>query len=181
MSKKRKSLDPVKDAMVELNVMPFIDIFSLLCTFLLFSAVFVSIGVMEVQVPFLSNAAPPKAEEKKKSTRNLEIKIEVSKKDVKLTSSFTEEPVNENTQAYGLDSSGLTEMHKQLVSLKLDHPDSDSVTLFIDDEVVYDEIVDVLDQIKLRYPSDSPNVSSQNNEGKDVFLYQKVIFGSVLL
>jgi biopolymer transport protein ExbD len=41
---------------IELNIMPFIDVFSLLNTFLLLSAVFFSLGMLEVQLPFFSNA-----------------------------------------------------------------------------------------------------------------------------
>ena len=40
-----------------------IDIFSLLCTFLLFSAVYVSIGIQTVQVPFFTNAASDKKDD----------------------------------------------------------------------------------------------------------------------
>ena len=54
--------------------MPFVDIFSLLTTFLLFSAVFVKIGILEVQVPFLSNAAPPPDE---KPSRSISVNVDM--------------------------------------------------------------------------------------------------------
>ena len=45
----------VEGAPVELNVMPFIDVFSLLTTFLLFSAAFITIGILEVQIHYFRN------------------------------------------------------------------------------------------------------------------------------
>lgn len=179
--KKRKQIAQVADAMVDLNVMPFIDIFSLLCTFLLFSAVFVSIGVVEVQIPFLSNAAPPKEQKKAEDNRDLEVKVEISKKEIKLTSSFSRPPVDMSTTGYDFTESGLAKLHSKLVSLKDANPESDKITVFIDDDVIYDEIIGALDQIQLRYPDGSGKVTSQNNEGKNVYLFQKIVFGSVLL
>ena len=72
--KKKKRSIPYKD--VELNIMPFIDIFSMLNTFLLFSAVFLSVGVLEVQIPFLSNQPPP---DDPKDSRLFQVNVDVSK------------------------------------------------------------------------------------------------------
>lgn len=52
MSKKKKRKQ-LESQSAQLNIMPFIDIFSMLNTFLLISASFVSIGILKVQVPFL--------------------------------------------------------------------------------------------------------------------------------
>ena len=73
MKKKKASMGIAPPGAVELNVMPFIDIFSLLCTFLLMSAVFLSIGILEVQVPFLTNAAMSEAKKKEKLKERLQL------------------------------------------------------------------------------------------------------------
>ena len=92
MSRKRKNKIYDGGDSVELNIMPFIDIFSLLCTFLLFSAVFVAVGIHVVQVPFLSNAASEKGEDNK---RIMKVKVDVSVNRIDLTTSWSEAPVDE--------------------------------------------------------------------------------------
>ncbi len=71
MRKKRRKKHEVKVKSAELNIMPFIDIFSMLNTFLLISAAFINLGIIKVQVPFLSNAP----QDKTKPTRTLEINV----------------------------------------------------------------------------------------------------------
>ena len=56
--KKKKKHEP-KAAEAELNIMPFIDIFSMLNVFLLVSATFINIGLIRVQVPFLTGQPFP--------------------------------------------------------------------------------------------------------------------------
>lgn len=86
--KKRKRKEPKA---AELNIMPFIDIFSMLNTFLLVSAAFVNIGILEVQVPFLTNAPP----DKDKPTRSLDVKVDVDKEKAQLTTAWTQPPKDE--------------------------------------------------------------------------------------
>ena len=175
--KKKKNMAPSAQE-VELNVMPFIDIFSLLCTFLLFSAVFVSIGILEVQIPFLTNAAPPQDLESK---RLLDVKIDVEMERVELTTSFTKAPIDENRQFFSRDESGLSQMHAKLIELRDDYEDTDKVTLFVDDEILYEDLVKVLDQIKLRFPGDPGFDTQGSSKGVETSLYPKVVMGSVLL
>ena len=175
--KKKKTVTPSAGE-VELNVMPFIDIFSLLCTFLLFSAVFVSIGILEVQIPFLTNAAPNQDLESK---RLLDVKIDVEMERVELTTSFTKAPIDENREFFSRDEKGLSEMHAKLIELRDEYEETDKVTLFVDDDILYEDLVLVLDQIKLRFPGDPGFDSQESNKGIETSLYPKVVMGSVLL
>lgn len=164
--------------------MPFIDVFSMLNTFLLFSAVFLSIGIIEVQIPFMSNATPPKD----KPARILDIKVDIAANQVVMTTSYTAAPRDERKYEYTLDEVGLGEMHKQLMSLRQSNPDSDSVTVFSDDDVVYEKLTAVLDSIKFLREGESVSVttSGKGDGGKEnrilgSFLYEKIVIGSVLL
>lgn len=168
----------IKEDEVDLNVMPFIDIFSLLCTFLLFTAVFVSIGILEVQIPFLTNAAPPQDLESK---RLLDVKIDVEMERVELTTSFTKPPIDENRQQFSRDENGLGEMHSKLIELRDEYEETDKVTLFVDDEILYEDLVKVLDQIKLRFPGDPGFSPQESGQGIETSLYPKVVMGSVVL
>ncbi len=162
-------------APVELNIMPFIDVFSLLCTFLLFSAVFISIGIHMVQVPFLSNAAPSKEESK----RSLQVKIDASPQKVEVTSSWSEAPVDSKTEAFSNSKEGLAHLHEALIKLRLATPEADKVDLFLDDDLSYAQIIDLLDVIKLRLAQDPALAEHEGFASSDLF--PKVVFSSVIL
>ena len=179
-SKRRKRLLADTPDTVDLNVMPFIDIFSLLCTFLLFSAVFVSIGVLEVQIPFLTNAAAPTTNEKPK--RSLSIKVDVGKQTMTVATSWSQAPIDKRRKSFETSDSGIQDMHGYLVSLKLEDPDADKVTVFVEDDVKYNFLVRVLDAIKLRSISKkSLEAVASLDESTEELLFPKVIMGSVIL
>lgn len=165
---------------IELNIMPFIDVFSLLNTFLLFSAVFLSIGIIEVQIPFLTNAPPPKQEK----TRNFQVNIDIEKERIELTTSFTAPPENEQKTTYKVDPAGVAELHTKLVALRGQNPETDLVTVFSEDDVIYEKLTMVLDGIKFLKQGD-PSFREINPTTKEsvpsAFLYPKVVLGSVIL
>lgn len=162
---------------VELNIMPFIDIFSLLCTFLLFSAVFVAVGIHVVQIPFLSNAAPEKGGEDNK--RTMKVKVDVSVNQITLTTSWSLEPIDEKTQKFTFNSGGQAEFHQALIKIKQDNMDADKVDLYVDDGVNYDQIISLLDDIKLTTAKDPPMKLGESHKGMD-YLFPKVVMGSVV-
>lgn len=185
--KKRKNRSAGGEETIELVLMPFIDVFSLLTTFLLFSAVFVHIGVLEVQVPFLSNAAPPKANDQ---TRVISIKADVRKDSIEIITSWSKPPINEKKYMFEHNEKGIAEMHQRLVQIRVSNPTVDLVTLFTDDDVTFEKLVLVLDSIKLLSEGDPAiPVTTEGAEAKNteesrvssIMLYPKVVMGSVLL
>ncbi|MDE3269932.1 MAG: biopolymer transporter ExbD [Pseudomonadota bacterium] len=155
---------------VELNIMPFIDIFSLLNTFLLFTAAFVSIGLLKVQVPYLSNAEPDKAPQ-----RSLEINVSVDSTNVDLRTRFSSPPYQARESSYATTPDGIADFHQALLALKQDNPKQDLVTLYSDDGVSYKLLVVILDAVKV-------DSSQEYDETKDNnTLFPKVVIGSVLL
>ena len=155
--------------------------FSLLTTFLLFSAVFVKIGIIEVQVPFLSNANPP---DMQKPVRDFEIKLDVRKNFLEIQTAYTQPPLEEKTMRYDLNSQGLDDMHKKLVELRRANIKSDKIQLFADDDVKYDDLTKVLDQVKF-LKDDEPGIDTEgdqkNIDDSQRFLFQKVIMGRVMI
>ncbi|SMF62253.1 biopolymer transporter ExbD [Pseudobacteriovorax antillogorgiicola] len=184
MGTKKKRYKKPKETTPELNVMPFIDIFSMLNTFLLVSASFIGLGILEVQVPFFSNSPDLKDD---KPTRSLSIRVDVEESNILLTTSWSEPPEDEKKKDYKLDEEGLEQFHQDLIQLKTDVPESDKVTMFTDDNVKYDQMILVLDAIKtlketdpsLPQPEDSG--SGQDSRNPSRFLYNKVVMGSVIL
>jgi len=167
---------------IQLNIIPFIDVFSMLNTFLLFSAVFVATGIIEVQIPFLSNAPPPPSEKE----RFFEVKVDVLKDKIEVITSFSEEPVNEQKTEYPNNEAGIKEMHVKLVEIRRGNPKLDKLTLFSEDDVTWENLTEILDAVKLRIDPDPkfPILDSKNEPTAildEQFIWPKVVMGSVML
>lgn len=179
--KRKKRRKRIEYKEVELNIMPFIDVFSMLNTFLLFSAVFIMIGITEVQIPFLTNAPPPK----EKSARSLNINIDVTKEKIEVVRVYSMPPADEMKWEFVFNKDGIEQMHRRLVSLRKEEPDVDKVTLFSDDDVIYKDLSNVLDAIKLREEGDpvfaTKSADKKEQEAATIFLYPKIVMGSVML
>lgn len=180
--RRRKIKSEYKD--VELNIMPFIDVFSMLNTFLLFSAVFLSIGIIEVQIPFLSNSPP----DKEKPTRMLKVNIDISKDKILLETSYTLPPENSDKVEFPNTPAGRDELHTKLVKVRQQNPDTDKATVFSDDDVLWENIALTLDAIMLRKNSDPvfPPAKDEKNLQKaeansKIYVYPKIVMGSVML
>lgn len=191
MSRKRKRRTVVYTD-VELNIMPFIDIFSMLNTFLLFTAVFLSVGILEVQIPFLSSAPPPD----EKDAREFKVAIDVTKEQVEVQTSFSQPPEQLQKFPFPNNADGIKKMHAKLVEIRKDKPDTDKATLYSDDEVLWDSLSQVLDGVMLRvdadpiFPPAKDAIKGKENDPKameratasaKVYVYGKVIMGSVML
>ncbi len=181
MRRKRKGIKRQDMTDIELNIIPFIDVFSMLNTFLLFSAVFVATGIIEVQVPFLSNAPQPKEE----SQRTLDVKIDAAKDKIQIITEFTKDPKNEQKFDFPNTKDGLARMHERLVAIRQANPTQDKLTLFSEDDVIWDSISAILDSAKFRKQTD-PILAVKNEktgamEQDQQFLFPKIVMGSVIL
>jgi len=176
--KKRRT---IKYREIELNIMPFIDVFSLLNTFLLMSAVFIAIGVLEVQIPFLSSAPP----ETKETDRTLDITVDVEKDKIEVTTVWSRAPENEEKKEWPLSKNGAAELHKFLVNVRKTYPEYDKVSLFTADDVTWKDVAMVIDAIKTRLPGDPiivpPNSTDVEKAMATDFIYPKVVMSSVML
>jgi len=167
---------------IELNVMPFVDVFSLLTTFLLMAAVFVAIGIIEVQIPFLTSEKPDSTPQ-----RVLDLKVDMEKDKVTVVTSYTLPPTNEVKKEYKLNPADLEEMHLYLVGVKRKNLEVDRVSFFTDIDVKWGDMAKVLDVIKLRKYNDPIFVpKGKENDALAVaeataYLYPKVVFSSVML
>lgn len=174
MKKKKKKFE-VSSGSAELNVMPFIDIFSLLCTFLLFSSVFISLGIQTVQVPFLSNSTDldKRLQENK---RELNLTLRVTSSALKLTSKWSKEPIDKKIDSFTHDKEGLVKLHERLLNLKEKSKKSEKVEVFVADNIEYEDLTLVLDHV-IQFQSGfeiSEKLSGVNQ------LFPKVVLSNVL-
>ncbi|MFW7379080.1 MAG: ExbD/TolR family protein [Oligoflexus sp.] len=184
MAGKKKRHSKKGPAAPELNIMPFIDIFSMLNTFLLVSAAFIGLGIIEVQIPFLSNAPELQTE----PSRDFSIRVDVEEAQVILTTQWTAEPVEKRVENYKLETADLERFHQEMMRLRVAVPETDKVTVYSDDNVKYDRLILVLDAIKTLNETDPPlNIPRTSDESdvrrsvSDRSLYEKVVIGSVIL
>lgn len=165
---------------IELNIMPFIDVFSLLNTFLLMSAVFLSVGILEVQVPFLTSAPPPKTPD----DRVLEVKVDMTKDSIEATAAWSRAPIDEQKKTFKNTKEDIANLHRFLVDIRRANPDTDKVQFFSDDDVIWKDMAKVLDAIKVRQPGDpvfTTNGSEVEKAMAAEFLFPKVVMASVML
>lgn len=182
MARRKRKKAPKKEYQdIELNIIPFIDVFSMLNTFLLFSAVFVATGIIEVQIPFLSSAPPPKED----TERSISVKVDLAKDKIECITSWSPPPENEQKWSFANNADGIKELHARLVQVRKDNPTTDKLTFFSEDDVTWENISQVLDAIKWRAESDP--VFSSKPEGSSTavpdkeHLFPKVVMGSVIL
>ena len=179
MSRKKKKRDRKEYPPPELNIMPFIDIFSMLNTFLLVSAAFVNIGLIEVQIPFLTDAPPPK----EKPPRTLAIHLGIEKDKIELETRWDSPPEEETKKEYQMNETDLSRLHKDLVDLRTKYPDSDKVNVMSEDDVQYKSVINVLDTIMVRKEGD-PVFKEKKASGEEFesdFIYRKVVMAGVIL
>ncbi|HYX38980.1 MAG TPA: biopolymer transporter ExbD [Oligoflexus sp.] len=183
MSKKhkRRSSGGAGPDAPELNIMPFIDIFSMLNTFLLVSAAFIGLGILEVQVPFLSNSS----EVKEPPSRSFNIRVDVADAEIKVTSEWTEQPFDKDVKTFKVDDADFARFHQEMIALRVKAPENDKVTIFSDDSVKYEILVKAIDAIKTMKENEPrpalPNADELRKTGKDMYLFEKVVIGSVIL
>ncbi|MDQ3234626.1 MAG: biopolymer transporter ExbD [Pseudobdellovibrionaceae bacterium] len=183
MSKKhkRRSSGGAGPDAPELNIMPFIDIFSMLNTFLLVSAAFIGLGILEVQVPFLSNSS----EVKEPPSRSFNIRVDVADAEIKVTSEWTEQPFDKDVKTFKVDDADFARFHQEMVALRVKAPENDKVTIFSDDSVKYEILIKAIDAVKTMKENEPrpalPNADELRKTGKDMYLFEKVVIGSVIL
>ena len=121
-----------------LLLVPMIDIFTVLVTFLLMTAVFVRVTVLQLDLP--SSAGGPVSEP------TFRLEVIVRKEGLELTNGATRiatlPAVNGEYDLKTLSDLAL--------SLKRDHPQVDSASVLLEAEVSYDNLIQVMDAIRTR-------------------------------
>jgi biopolymer transport protein ExbD len=124
----------------ELLLVPMIDIFTVLVTFLLMTAVFSRITILELDLPSSASHAV--------SAPTFRLEVIVRKEGLELTNGTQRIAVipNENG-AYGLKT--LSEL---ALSLKRDYPNAKAASVLLEPEIEYDHLIQVMDAIRSAEP-----------------------------
>ncbi|MEM6370986.1 MAG: biopolymer transporter ExbD [Myxococcota bacterium] len=135
----------------QLNLVPFIDLLSVLISFLLMTAVWTQIARIEVrQTPNAPSDVPPEDEEEEKL--NLQVLIKASGYTVTKKNAVVKE-VEKLGEDY--DIKALSEVLKEIVA---EHPSNKEITVQSEDNVPYQELISVMD-LCLDYELDGISVA----------------------
>lgn len=133
----------------ELMLVPMIDIFTVLVTFLLMTAVFSRITILELELPSAANPAL--------SAPTFRLEVIVRKQGLELTngSALIATIPNVNGQ-YDLKS--LTEL---ALALKRDYPDATDASVLLEPEIEYDYLIQVMDAIRTAPAAGAEHAASE--------------------
>lgn len=159
-----------------INVTPVMNLFVVLIPFLLFSAVFVKIAVINISLPGASEEQEIRTSVEKNA--NVQVSVGVSLKRLILSVSgdinYQDEISLEN------EPNPLQKFHELLVGVKTAYPEKKDIMVIPDKTVKYEMIINVLDAARKLLPND-PEIFSVDETGKKVktqFLFPDVIMGS---
>jgi biopolymer transport protein ExbD len=152
----------------ELLLVPMIDIFTVLVTFLLMTAVFSRITIVQLDLPSAASGKP--------SEPAFRLEVIMRQEGLELTNGT--ERIAALPKVNGeYDLKALSEL---VVALKRDHPQADSASVLLERSVDYDSFIQVMDAIRSTEVWPEPDlVTDLRNDAKatKVALFTKIAVG----
>jgi biopolymer transport protein ExbD len=135
----------------ELMLVPMIDIFTVLVTFLLMTAVFSRITILELDLPSSASAGA--------TAPAFRLEVIVRKQGLELTNGTDLIATIPNVDG-AYDLKRLSEL---AMSLKRDYPDTDDASVLLEPQIEYDHLIQVMDAIRSASvpAADEPNAPDQ--------------------
>ncbi len=135
---------------VDINIIPVMNIFLLLIPFLLLTAAFVQLAIVELSLPTLNKNRTQQVQQKPKNL--VLILLSVKEKGFQLKSpGFKFQPVDKINDKYNY-----TQIVEQLKQIKNKHPQAEDIIISPEARVKYDIIIKVMDRCR---ETGFPNVS----------------------
>ena len=133
----RKKASFETDIMELLNLTPMMDVFTVLVVFLLITAVFTSITIMDLSVPTSAGGAAA-------IKPNFAIEVIVRKAGLEIANgSSVEAAIPKKDDKYDLQK--LSEL---LLALKAKYPEKEDATVLMEPKIEYDYLVQVMDAVR---------------------------------
>ncbi len=163
---------------IELNLVPMIDAFVTQIVFLLYTISFIAIIGLESPVP-ITNAPPAETRLKE---RPLQLTLTLRAKDVELWSPFDRIPAKKipRTPDGKVD---LFALSQATYEIKSKFPNESNIILMPIPGTTYDEIVSVMDAVRLFEPTDPPLMAKDAKTGVDTQIklkFNQIVFGNLL-
>ena len=125
------------DLMHVLNLTPMMDILTVLVVFLLITAVFTSITIMELSVPTTAGGAAA-------NQPNFAIEVIVRKAGLQIANgSSVEAAIPKKDDKYDIEL-----LSKMLLRLKARYPEKEDATILMEPDVKYDYLIEIMDAVR---------------------------------
>ena len=125
------------DIMELLNLTPMMDVFTVLVVFLLITAVFTSITIMDLSVPTNTGASAA-------NKPNFAIEVIVRKAGLEIANGRSVEAAIPKID----DKYDLKKLSELLLALKAKYPEKEDATVLMEPKVEYDYLVQVMDTVR---------------------------------
>lgn len=149
------------DIMEVLNLTPMMDVFTVLVVFLLITAVFTSITIMELSVPTGAGAAAA-------GKPNFAIEVIVRKAGLEIANGKSVEAVIPKKG----DKYDLEKLSEVMRGIKAQYPDKEDATVLMEPKVEYDYLVQVMDVVRSAVVK-----TPGSTQGARVTLFPKISIG----
>lgn len=129
-----------RDINTELNLVPVIDLMSVLITFLLITAVWTQVSMIQLGASFASPRDPEQKEIKPPPLEDVVLKLEIRKTGYVLFVGKDVRPIPKINNNYDDES-----LEADLKKVKQLYPDKGGVKMAIEDEIMYEVVVGAMD------------------------------------
>lgn len=126
----------------EVNITAFMNLMVILVPFLLITAVFSRITVLDLNLPAPGTAAQQSARQ------DPELQLEVTVRDAAVEIGDRRRGLLK-TVPIAADGSHLTEISQLLQQIKARHPDKQNVTLLLESDISYERMVEMMDTLRV--------------------------------
>ncbi len=149
------------DIMHVLNLTPMMDSLTVLVVFLLITAVFMSITIMELSVPTATGGAAA-------SKPNFAIEVIVRKAGLEIgNGSSVEAAIPKKDDAYDIEL-----LTKILLRLKSQYPEKEDATILMEPKIEYDYLIQIMDAVR------STNLREEGSSvARNVVLFPNISIG----
>lgn len=159
--RKKESLSAETDIMEVLNLTPMMDVFTVLVVFLLITAVFTSITIMDLSVPTSAGGAAS-------ARPNLAIEVIVRKSGLEIANGRSVEAAIPKKD----DKYDLKKLSEILLRLKAQYPEKEDATVLMEPKVEYDHLIQVMDTVRVA------SVRAEGStEAEKIVLFPKISIG----
>lgn len=169
---------------VEINVTPMLDMFSVLISFLLITAVFSSVGFQRIEVPFLSSAPPQSKQEVDKDPKKV-VTLVISNEKAVLEIGMSNSSADVKKEDFTVDEMGLESLQAKLYTMRSEDNRFDMVTVMQEPETKYEILMGVLDTLRNLKPGRTPIPMPEDQKPiagvEPEALIPKIVLGDVAL
>lgn len=139
MARRRSKRSRKRDTQVELDITAFMNLMVVLVPFLLMSAMFTSISILDLKLPGMSSASP----DKKKDDFELQVTVRKDALDLSDTKGgmIKHIPITQSGHNYVL-------LNQTLRIIKFKFPKKTNITILSEPYTSYDSIVQVMDTVR---------------------------------